>query len=148
MSAIVNIRNVIRRGGKDYRVIALLEDLVVLFPIEGTAFKVDCVPFHVLGAELRDGTSTRIDDPAIQYLNVSHTPKEIEAAQQRFSLIEPIVHNTEAIVNSKLRLVILKNLAEERGETLEKIRRYAYRYLSQYFRFGMSVSALARQRTP
>lgn len=148
MSAIVNIRNVIRRGGKDYRVIALLEDLVVLFPIEGTAFKVDCVPFHVLGAELRDGTSTRIDDPAIQYLNVSHTPKEIEAAQQRFSLIEPIVHNTEAIVNSKLRLVILKNLAEERGETLEKIRRYAYRYLSQYFRFGMSVSSLARQRTP
>ena len=116
MSAIVNIRNVIRRGGKDYRVIALLEDLVVLFPIEGTAFKVDCVPFHVLGAELRDGTSTRIDDPAIQYLNVSHTPKEIEAAQQRFSLIEPIVHNTEAIVNSKLRLVILKNLAEERAD--------------------------------
>ena len=98
MAAIVNIRDVIHRGGKIYRVIALSKDLVVLFPIEGKAFKIDCVPFHVLDAELRDGISTRIEDPASNYLVVSHTPKEIEAAQRRFSLIEPIVHNTEAIL--------------------------------------------------
>lgn len=122
-----------------YRLLAYVDDEVVLFPMAESGITVVKEKSAALSDAERNGTAKLLEDP---YFSLQHkTPqgKAFEKMEQNYALIKPLIDGgDEMLVNGSLRS---RTLNEIGGGNLSQ-RRKAVRVLSAYWKKGQTENAL------
>ncbi len=122
-----------------YRILAYVNEDVVLFPMNEDGIGLKTEAALVLDAAEKSGTAKLLDDPYLTLQNKTPTGKAVEKMQSNYALIKPIIDGgDEMLVNFRLRSQTLNQIG---GGSLTH-RRKALRTLSAYWKKGQTINSL------